>query len=164
MTAHSVISNSFSKVFFTIILLNRSAKRAEAAMLEGIESLNIDADANENLLRTSIAAAVQAERRLGIPPQGEIEEARSILPRELRRVLLLRANLRLCFVMRVLAAIPGEECARLLRLTSDEVEEFTCSALQALTEIARNEKSAPGSTERATVRIPLAQQCRLYSS
>ena len=55
-------------------------------------------------------AASIAARCNGVP-LGEVEDARSILPLELRRVLRLSTALRDCFVLRLLIGLTREVCA-----------------------------------------------------
>jgi DNA-directed RNA polymerase specialized sigma24 family protein len=73
------------------------------------------------------AARAQVE-----PNSNNLDPATSYLPKELKAVLRLAPLLRRCFVLRILAGLPAQACARLLSLHSDMVERYTCDALQSL--------------------------------
>ncbi len=140
MTAPLEITDTLAKTFITSILLTRSAKRAEIAMLEGIESSDFGTEPGMRMLFASIAASVDAEFLLPEPQSQEIEEASSILHAGLRPLLRLPANLRRCFVLRYLAALPREVCARFLQVTLARVDEFSCAAVRELARLAEGEE------------------------
>ncbi len=140
MTGQPVTSDSISKTLITAILLTGSAKRAERAMLEGIESLDIAAAPGEELVRRTVAAAIETGKRYPQQPSEEVEEASSMLPAELRPVLHLSPDLRGCYVLRILAAMPREACARLLQLGVSQVDQATCLAVLALARVAERAK------------------------
>lgn len=142
MTAQLEITDVLAKTFITSILLTRSAKRAEVAMLEGINSSDSGAESGLQLLFASIAASVDAEFLLPEPHSDEIEEAYSLLHAGLRPLLRLPANLRRCFVLRYLAALPREACARFLQVTISKVDEFSCAAVRELARLVEGEEGA----------------------
>jgi hypothetical protein len=142
MTTQLEITNSLSKMFITNILLTGSSKRAEVAMLQGIHSLDNDSEPGMELLFASIAAAVDGEFLLPEPRTEEIEEATSMLHVGLRPLLRLPANLRRCFVLRFVAAMPRETCARFLQITLAKVDEFSCAAVRELARLVEGEESA----------------------
>ena len=76
----------------------------------------------------SIAAA-----RVEVGPNANtLDSSTSYLPNELKAVLRLAPQPRRCYVLRILAGLPAQACARLLSLQSDTVEAYTCDALQSL--------------------------------
>jgi DNA-directed RNA polymerase specialized sigma24 family protein len=115
--------------FVTAVLLTGSAERAETAMLEGIRSWDADADPDEELLRTTVSAALDLYRP---QRQEEITQASFLLPVELRGVLQLPPDLRQCYVLRLLMGLPRESCARMLGVDAGAVDRDTGLAAQAL--------------------------------
>jgi len=109
----------------TAHLLTASIQQAERAVLEAIDAFDPDRHTGEALFRKAIRAAIQL-------PSSQSTSVESFEPLELRAVLGLPDNLRRCFVLRVLAALPRPACARLLNLTAGAVDDYTCAALQRL--------------------------------
>jgi DNA-directed RNA polymerase specialized sigma24 family protein len=119
--------------FITALLLAGSMERAEAAVLEGITSLNPDDISDGPLFTAAVLSASVTQQTGGLEEHMEIaERTSSILPLELRKVLHLPPPLRRCFVLRMLAGLPREVCARLLHLEVQQVDERTCAALPML--------------------------------
>jgi DNA-directed RNA polymerase specialized sigma24 family protein len=137
VTACADTSESLSMTFVTAILLTGSVKHAETAMLEGIRSLDIDATPEAELLPTIVSAAMDPRQWSGRRAPEEIAYASSLLPLELQRVLRLPIDLRHCFVLRLLLAMPREFCARILGLDVDTVDRNTSLAAQALAQIVQ---------------------------
>jgi len=63
----------------------------------------------------------------------------SYLPAELQAVLKLPQRLRPCFALRVLGGFSAEDCARLLRLRSTDIEKYMRSAVIRLATLNRQE-------------------------
>jgi DNA-directed RNA polymerase specialized sigma24 family protein len=100
--------------------------------LQGIRSLDIDEAPPEEILQATVAAAIDSRYRyLGEPPE-EVDQAASLLPRELQNVLYLPRRLRHCFVLRLLMAMSRECCARLLGLDVNEVDRNVSLAAEEL--------------------------------
>ena len=131
-----VTLQSLGTSYRTILLLAGSVARAERAMLEAIQAMDPDEMSNEGLFRCAITAAVTAGREAPARAQ-DLDPASSALPPELKRVQRLPADLRHCFVLRILAALSRADCARLLNVSVSKVDERTCEA-------ARNLAVAPG--------------------
>jgi hypothetical protein len=120
------------RTFTTALLLTGSAERAEEAILESIRSLELDDAPVDALFRGAVNASIQPRNEIAEQRREELEHASSILPAELRRVLLLPQDLRHCYVLRLLAGFPREDCASLLHSEIHQVDEGTCTAAQAL--------------------------------
>jgi len=140
MTVQMMTSECLRTAFLTAILLTGSVRQAETAVLEGIRSLNIDAASEEEILRTSAAAALHARQRYRRRP-GETAQSSSLVPGELRRVLQLPSNLRHCFVLRFLIAMPREFCAQLLGLDASALDRDTWMAARALAQIVQKKQA-----------------------
>jgi hypothetical protein len=124
MTTGTVVGKYICKAFVTAVLLSGSMKRAEAAMLDGIAS---SGDGDE-LVGHTVTALLQRDGA------GETTDAPASLPEELRNVLRLPADLRRCFVLRVLMGWPRERCAELLRREAGEVDRAASLAAMELAE------------------------------
>ena len=72
------------------------------------------------------------------PKSGNADASSSYLPDELKTVLRLAPHLRGCFILRVLAGLPKEKCARLLGLNSDLIDRYTGEALRRLSPAQRS--------------------------
>jgi hypothetical protein len=150
MTLTSTIDETVSKSFRTALLLTGSSFIAEAATLDAIHSEDPDQVQDGRLLRAAIVAAMA----MGFSDMPELDEVSSILPLELRRVLRLPAELRRCFVLRILAGLSGEECSHLLDMSIGLVDERTRAAASELVAIRQTESRdsaglAPGADQSA---------------
>jgi len=117
------------RAFLTAHLLTGSLQQAEEATLDGIDSWRPGEEAEEALLQNVLNAAARAQ----VESNGnDPDPFGSHLPNELKAVLRLAPQLRRCFVLRILAGLPAQACARLLCLHPDVVERYTCDALQCL--------------------------------
>src|SRR5579884_764455 len=114
------------QAFLAAHLLTGSVEAAERATLAAIDSLSAGAVTEESLFQAVLQTAARAEVT-DVPPR-DYEAYRAI---ELRAVLGLARQPRRCFVLRMLAGLSPEVCARLLNLTSEQVSEHTCAALEA---------------------------------
>jgi hypothetical protein len=119
-----------ARSFRTAYLLTNSAEEAESAVLSGIESWNPDGESDETLFHKVMCAAVR--RRHQWEPPVRTTGARLWLPEELRAVLTLAPPIRRCFVLRNLAGMPAQVCARLLDLLPNQVDEFAGAAHRCL--------------------------------
>jgi hypothetical protein len=129
--------------FLTAFLLTGSAKRAEAAMLEGIRAWDGEVDPDEELLRNTVRAALGRRQTSRLQPAEETAQAPQ-LPVELQRVARLPLDLRQCYVLRLLVGWSREACARLLFLDTDAVDRDTGLAAQALAEALCVSQGASG--------------------
>ena len=133
------LHNVVGKAFLTALLLTGSAQRAEAAILEGNISVDLDQMSSEEaLIQRAVDAAIEPHSELAEEPREPLERASAALPFELRRVLDLPPALRHCFVLRFLVGLPREVCARLLRLEICHVDE---RALAAMLELPTSQKN-----------------------
>jgi hypothetical protein len=118
---------SLTKSFRTALLLTGNMSHAEDAVLEAIQVLDSDQMSDDALFRATILAAVMPGREA----PTEMRDP-GVLPPELMRVLHLPTHLRHCFVLRILAAFPEADCARILNLSIPIVDERTCQAVRRL--------------------------------
>ena len=112
------------RALLTAHLLTGSLQQAEKAALDAVDSWNPGEEPEEVLFQNVLDAAARAP--------SNPDSSSSHLPDELKAVLRLAPQLRRCFVLRILAGLPAQACARLLCLHPDVVERYTCDALQCL--------------------------------
>jgi len=129
-------SQMVGRAFTTALLLTANVAQAEAAVLDGIRTLESGDVSDEKLSVAAMMAAI-APRNDGVWQGNGFEDASSILPPELAPVLKLPLNLRKCFVLRVLMSTPRERCAGLLHLDVNELDQNICLAAQALALIVK---------------------------
>jgi hypothetical protein len=122
------MSKMLKHAFRTAFLLTGSSEAAETAVLDAIASLDPDRISSDPLLSGTINSAV---RRRAIQ-LDHLVEMDSAYPVELRRVLLLAAEPRQCFVLRVLLDLAVETCSDILGLSTREVENGLRTAMLAL--------------------------------
>lgn len=128
----SRIEHVISRAFLTAHLLTASTRQAEGALMEALDSWDLDGDNEEALLDLVLDAAVRAPS--GLPPStfSEPDSTAALLPAELQVVVQLPAQLRRCFVLRILAALSWQFSAQLLHLHPHQVDRYTAAALQCL--------------------------------
>jgi hypothetical protein len=141
------LHDALGKSFITALLMTGSIERAEAAVHESIAFLTADDASGEALVRGAIEAALPPRGRGPGPRPEELERALAILPFELQGVFQLEADLRYCFVCRVLADLPREICALLLHLDLRTIDKRTCTAVQRLVSITGREAARPESAQ-----------------
>jgi DNA-directed RNA polymerase specialized sigma24 family protein len=117
------------RALLTAHLLTGSFQQAEEATLGAIGSWRPDEEPEEALFQSVLNAAARAQLE---PNLNSLDPSASYLPNELKAVLRLAPQLRSCFVLRILAGLPAQACARLLSLHSDVVDRYTCDAVQSL--------------------------------
>jgi hypothetical protein len=122
------INPVLNRALLTAHLLTGSLQAAEQAVLEGIESWNPD-EHEEVLFQKVMTAAAQAAIRKNAADPIDSE---SYLPGQMKAVARLAPWQRYCFVLRSLAGLPSQVCAGLLRLQSDQVDEYTIDAARCL--------------------------------
>ena len=118
-----------ARSFRTAYLLTNSAEDAESAVLAGIESWNPDGESDEALFHKVMCAAARRRHQWEPPVRTG---ARLWLPEELRAVLTLAPPIRRCFVLRSLAGMSAQACARLLGLLPNQVDEYAGAAHRCL--------------------------------
>jgi hypothetical protein len=117
------------RAFLTAHLLTGNLQQAEEVTLDAIDSWRPGEEPEDVLFQNVLDATAGAQ----VEPNSKTPDpASSYLPNELKAVLRLTPQLRRCFVLRILAGLPEQACARLLSLHSDMVERYTCDALQCL--------------------------------
>jgi DNA-directed RNA polymerase specialized sigma24 family protein len=140
MTAEMITSESLRTIFITALLLTGRVRLAEATIVRGFDRLDDPGSASDDeLLRTTVLASACFPDWRNVPEREDL----SFLPPELRHILRLPSDLRKCFVLRVLRAVPCESCARLLGLDVGTVDRNTGLAAKALAAISsKREKKA----------------------
>lgn len=118
-----------SRALVAAHLMNGTLEHAEQAVLEGIDRWNPDKEPEDQLILHVVEAAAHADT----PPEpNEPIVDDPYLPDELKAVLRLDQRRRSCFVLRNLIGLPSSDCARLLRLPLNEIDEYNVSAIQCL--------------------------------
>jgi hypothetical protein len=128
MAAQPEMSRAIDRVFRVALLLTGSVESAEIAVSQGITALERHRVSGDNLLLETVKFATR--RRAGPPEQ--IDQACSILPYELCRVLLIKLDLRHCFVLRVLLGLTRETCVHILHLSARAVDDASRRGMQVL--------------------------------
>ena len=150
MTARSM-SRELDEAFVAGLLLAGSLDAAEAAVLDGIAALEPDAPCGDTLLEQTAKASIR--RRAEFP---ERSEGVSILPLELKRLLLLAPICRDCFILQVLIGLTPATCSGILHLSQQECENALHMALQNLPFIeARDRVRRKGSLTSRTAHEPV---------
>lgn len=125
------VEHTVSRAFLTAHLLTASVELAETAIQAGLASWDSNNGSEEDLFQAVLVAAVGS--KVGGTPSSETPDSTGLfLPGELRSVLDLSLQLRRCFVLRILAGLSVQMCARLLGLHPRHVRRYTCEALQCL--------------------------------
>jgi hypothetical protein len=120
------VEDPIGRAFLMAHLLTGNIEQAERSTMEAIDSWNPGDETEATLLLKVLDAAAKAEIKYA--PGGPVYH----LPAELQAVLRLEPQPRRCFVLRVLAGLPLEACARLLRLGSRRLGRYTCAAFRCL--------------------------------
>jgi hypothetical protein len=123
------LADVVARCFRTAYLLTNSAEEAESAVLAGIDSWNPDGESDEALFDKVMCDATRRHHRWEPPVRTG---TRVWLPEELRVVLTLAPPIRRCFVLRNLAGMSAQACARLLGLLPNQVDEYAGAAHRCL--------------------------------
>jgi hypothetical protein len=128
------------KAYLGVFLLTGNLELAEIAVTTCIDVIEVE-DLTEPLLLSAARLALQLQRN-GWKQTANTQLAMGALPIELDCVLQLPANLRQCFVLRVLSGAALPVCADILQIESKRIG--TSAGVAAL-ELARAvaAKSAP---------------------
>ena len=126
MTTRSM-SRALDEAFVAGLLLAGSLDAAEAAVLDGIVTLEPGVPCCDTLLEQTARSSIR--RRAEFP---ERSEGALILPLELRRLLLIAPICRDCFILQVLIGLPPAACSGILHLSQQECENALHMALQNL--------------------------------
>lgn len=121
-----VIDNCLSRVLVATYLLTGCAASAETHMPHSLQQW--DGCLPWKAIARAIAQACPDSKPSPV-------EAPALQP-EMLRVLRLPSPLRQCFVLRVLMAMPGQYCARLLRIEAAQVDVNTHLAARELASMA----------------------------
>ena len=105
MTVRSM-SRALDEAFVAGLLLAGNLDAAEAAVLDGIAALEPDAPCGDTLLEETAKSSIR--RRAEFP---ERSAGVSILPLELKRLLLLAPICRDCFILQVLIGLTPATCS-----------------------------------------------------
>lgn len=127
-----LIRETIENAFIVGLLLTGSIERTEIAILESVRLSCPDNLFGEKLFRRVIHCSLEMESDFSIKRWTELNHALSILPFELRCVLVLPQDIRHCFVMRILLGLPREVCAWLLHIDIPQVNQRTQTAVLEL--------------------------------
>jgi hypothetical protein len=150
------IERAVCKAFLTAHVLTGSTEQAESAAIEAIDSWHPDNETEEVLFGNVLRAAARANIQRKPKQSGDPEAGASYLPSELQAVLRLAHEPRCCFVLRFLAGLPRQVCARLLDLHSDQVDQYTCAGLTSLAEPNRRPAAVVKHSANAGIVLPAA--------
>ncbi len=114
------------RAFLVSYLLTGNMEAAEAAVLLALESWKPAIESAECLFLKIVQTAA------GTSIEGVSFAAASYLPPELQNVLKLAGPLRRSFVLRILAGLPAELCAKLLNVDSRLLEAYLRRAFVCL--------------------------------
>lgn len=127
------IEHTIGRAFLTAHLLTANATQAESAVVEAIESWHAHDETEQALLLRVVQAAVREPVGYAASLSSDKPDAAgSYLPVELQAVLRLSPQPRRCFVMRILAGLSRQVCARLLHLNTFKVDQCTRAAVKHL--------------------------------
>jgi hypothetical protein len=110
-------------------LVTGNLTHAEQAVLKAIEQWNPDERLGDDFLDTVLHEAAWIDASPELPDRILPWHC---LPDELKAVLRLEPPLRGCFVLRNLVGLPSRDCARLLRMLPQEIDQYNVSALRRL--------------------------------
>jgi hypothetical protein len=128
MTAEGEIFKALDKAYWTALLLSGSTEVAETAVLNGIAAIEFDYFSGDGLVLETAKSAIRRRSYF----KDQLDPAFSLLPIELRRVLLLAPSRRYCFVLRALLRVPPEVCSRILDLSVQQVDDALRRGMQEL--------------------------------
>ena len=109
--------------FVTALLLTRSPRLAEEAVIRAIRTSDYSA---ESILSNTIAESLKFSIDVS---RSEVSASTAILPCELRWLLDLPVRSQRCFVLRVLVRMTREECARALHIEPSLVDPAVVQAV-----------------------------------
>jgi hypothetical protein len=135
--------HTIGKAFLAARLLTANAETAEAAVMEALVTWDQEVENEESLFRRVLDAAVD-DKRCGASCAKSHDPAETALSPELRGVLNLSLQPRRCFVLRTLAGLSRQACARLLHLNALGVDRYTSEALECLATFASSQNATPG--------------------
>jgi len=136
------IEHTISRAFLIAQLLTRSAGQAESAVVEALDSWDPAGESEEVLLERVLAAGIRFQGTCAASRSNEPELLASF-PREIQAVLRLPAQVRRCFVLRILVGLSRPVCARLLQLSCRQVDEYTSRALKRLPSLVDRSNRRP---------------------
>jgi len=147
------MQESVENAFIAGLLLTGSVERAETAVLESVRMSCSDDLFSESLFRRTVHYSIDQQAH-GKGKPGELDQARSILPFELRCILGLSKQLRYCYVLRMLIGLPRDVCAWLLHVDTSKIDQQTCAAMLELPQIQLREQcsSMAGFTKNLVAR------------
>lgn len=137
--ADNSFGGALSRTFFAVLLLTGSVEQSESALVEGIGAIEGCETPADELLRNALQAACNNLSEGGEVNGREFENAASLLPPELERVLRLPQKLRHCFTLRTLAGLPASACERILKLGASQVDAAAAMAAERLVDVCKHQ-------------------------
>jgi hypothetical protein len=126
------------QAFTVALLITGTTEDAEAAVLEGISSVDPADEPRQSLIPRTIVASVEHRKRNTLQKRGHIP---TTLARELHAVIDLAPDIRICFVLHTLIGLPGQVCADLLRLEISQIQQRVTAAVLTLSQVKENSLS-----------------------
>jgi hypothetical protein len=112
-----------TEAFITALLLTRSPRLAEEAVIRALERSDSSA---ESVLRKTVTEAL----KVGVDASNiEVSVSSAILPPELRWLLAVPFQRQRCFVLRFLVCMTREECAQALNIEPSLVDQEVVEAV-----------------------------------
>jgi hypothetical protein len=136
MRAAQDIPSTITKAFTTALLLTGNAKSAEDVVIEALAATPDPCSAPDTLTIKIVTVSLNPQVEIDPSRNHAPSTAESILPAELRRVLVLSNEQRKCFTLRVLLGWNTEGAARFLQIGTDEVEHHVRGAILQITQSA----------------------------
>lgn len=137
--------------FLIGLLLTGSVKQAEDAVMESVDCSDTTDLSGERIFRRVIHSLCSTSKRLAWDTIND--DSAALLPPELRRVLYLPGELRVCFVLRMLIGLTCESCARLLQVDPLEIGSRLHEAVTKLAGCSGNEAEAAQTQSRPGAEI-----------
>jgi len=138
------------QAFIVALLITGTTEDAEAAVLEGISSLDLADEPRKLLINRTIVALIEHRNRNTLQKRGHVPNT---LARELQSVVDLAPDIRICFVLRMLIGLPSQVCADLLRVEISQIKRRVTAAVLTLSHV----KGIGLSTARAVAMSVAAQ-------
>lgn len=126
------VDHEIKRAFLAAHLLTANTEQAERAVLEAIDQRHSAEQTEDAFFARMVTAAIRTQAGYESSSVDNPEPDEWLLPTELEAVLDLSPPLRRCFVLRMLAGLSRDVCARLLRLNVRTVDQYTAAALECL--------------------------------
>ncbi len=146
---HELFERNTGRLFFLALLITGDVATAESVLVASMDLLAADPPAGsaagwEEIERTVMRSSLVVAQQM----RDSSIEALPPLPAEVQAVLRLDADLRCCFVLRLVARYSNRDCAAMLNLGSDDVEALVQTALIRLSSASWSASDAEAAEAR----------------